>query len=358
MLPVMRPHLPTAERLLPYLRRIDEARIYSNFGPLYHEFSDRLGEYFGVGKDQIALVANGTLALQAAVETVGEIGDTWVMPSFTFVASGQAILAARRKIHFVDVNLDSWAIDPIPRPYARGTMVVAPFGSQPEIARWHPIEGPKVFDAASCFDACAGIGSVLDDRSMVMVSLHATKPLAAGEGAVLIGPADWIKRAARWANFGFAGTRIAAGPGMNAKMSEYHAAVGLASLDGWSSSRHSWQGSVRSAQQIANEVGLPLQPSMRDDFVTSTWNVLLPEEDVLDEFARGLERKGVATRSWWPSGVHTMSAFSNQTSDLLPNTDSLVSRAIGLPFSPEMTLTEFGAVHAALRSVAIPAASV
>jgi len=349
-IPVMRPQLPTADRLLPYLERIDQARTYSNFGPLYQEFSEKLAAYFGVESEQIALVANGTLALQAAVETIGEIGDTWVLPSFTFVASGQSVLAARRRIHFVDVEDDTWAVAPTQRPFARGHMVVAPFGSKPAVSAWAGISGPKIFDAASCFDACKGIGAELADDSMLMVSLHATKTLPAGEGAVLIGPPEWVKKSAHWANFGFAGSRFASGPGMNAKMSEYHAAVGLASLDSWPEDLLQWQRAMGLALAASAACGLEVQPSFRQGYVTSTWNVRLPQDADLGQVMKEMADRGVATRSWWPAGVNAMPAFGQHTVEALPMTEALVASTLGLPFGRGLGETDFFVIPEVLKA--------
>lgn len=347
-IPVMRPRLPTAEELLPYLRRIDESRIYSNFGPLYQEFSTRLAEYFGVEADQVAILANGTLALQAAVETVGDAGDVWVSPSWTFVATGQAIMSARRRIHFADVEESTWALPAQHRPFARGQIIVSPFGDRPHLEEWSSIDTYKIFDAASCFDACKGIGPELDDQSLLMVSLHATKPLAAGEGAVLIGPADWVNRAARWGNFGFSGSRVAAGPGMNAKISEYHCAIGLASLDRWPSNRILLAELNQTAADVTIGLGLIAQPAIRSGYVTTTWNVQFPSYVDVERVASELESAGIENRRWWPCGVDEMPAFSSATTDPLPKSRLLAEKVLGLPFGRHLLTSAFGQISAAL----------
>jgi len=346
---VMRPVLPSANKLHPYLTRIDDVGLYSNFGPLHANLTDRFAEYFNVDSQQVALIANGTLGLQAAVETVGEIGDTWVLPAWTFVASGQAVLAAGRRIHFADVERDTWELSPRDHHFARGHLVVAPFGSKPNLPAWSEIMGPKIFDAAAGFDACRGIGADIRDESMIMVSLHATKTLPAAEGAVLIGPADWIKRASQWANFGFAGSRFSSGPGMNAKMSEYHAAVGLASLDSWNDDRVAWERSRKLAVEIAQSLNLEVQPSFAQGFVTSTWNVHLPSSVGLTAVTQGLADEGIETRSWWPACVSDMSAFRMQTAEPLPNAEQLVDRVLGLPFSQCMESDDFQRIAVALE---------
>ena len=343
-LSVMRPFLPTAEELLPYLRRIDASGVYSNFGPLHSDFAERLADYFDVAYDQVALFGNGTLALQAAVATVGERGETWVAPSWTFVATGQAIQSAGRRVHFVDVERETWAITPRPHPFASGRVITAPFGARPAVEAWTEQSGIKVFDAASCFDSVAGLGPLLDDYSIVMVSLHATKTLGVGEGAVLFGPRDWIADARRWANFGFAGTRIAAGPGLNAKFSEYQAAVGLAALARWPHTRSMWLERMAAAVQLCNEAGIEVQPSFREGYVTPTWNVVLPENVELTAFDEAMRDAKLEVRRWWPAGVAEMPAFADCSRDILSETDRLANSVVGLPFGLHVSIIDLNEI--------------
>lgn len=348
---VMKPRLPAYEVLEHYLRRIDMVGTYSNFGPLYEEFRERLAVYFGVPADRVTLLANGTLALQSAIETVGSVGDTWVVPSWTFVATGQAVIAARRRIHFADVRRDTWAMPAEPRPFAKGQVIVAPFGARPAVEEWSGIDGHKIIDAASCFDACRGIGPTLDDHTMLMVSLHATKPLAAGEGAVLIGPPDWVERARVWGNFGFDGSRVANGPGLNAKMSEYHAAVGLCSLDHWATTRAQWQPVLGTARGIGERLGLEMQPSLHEGVMTTTWNVVVPDGVDLCLAEGVFEQRNVSTRRWWPTGVHEMPAFRNQSRDPLPVTESLRASVLGLPIGLHLSADDIRRVEQALETI-------
>lgn len=349
VIPAMRPLLPTAKALIPYLERIDERRVYSNFGPLYFELVERLSKYLDVGEDNVALFANGTLALQAAIETVGDQGDTWVVPSYTFVATAQAVHAARRKIHFADVAEESWALEGRERPFATGHVVVAPFGSRPPLSQWCDVSGWKVFDAASCFDSCHGIGSLLDEKSSLMISLHATKTLPAGEGALLVGPSEWIRQARSWGNFGFNGSRSASGPGLNAKLSEYHSAVGLASLDGWNQTRRHLAQRSEHARAICEGLDVVTQPSLGDGWVTTTWNIRLRKPD-LPAIERALAENGIQTRRWWPSGVHEMPLFRGCTKDLLPVTSQLANQVLGLPFAVDLSVAELNRISLALKN--------
>ncbi len=90
-------------------------------------------------------------------------------------------------------------------------------------------------------DAAAGFDTVVATGTPTLVSLHATKVLGAGEGGfVLCDNRDLVVDIRRRMNFGFRGSREAVVPAINAKLSEYHAAVGHASLDEWHSARAEW----------------------------------------------------------------------------------------------------------------------
>lgn len=173
-----------------------------------------------------------------------------------------------------------------------------------------------------------------------MISLHATKPLAAGEGAILLGDPDWIREVERWANFGFAGDRITRAAGMNGKLSEYHAAVALASLDRWEADRAQWQKTTRAVLDVSDRLGTRPQPALRDGWVTSTWICELPSEAVKVRLQRELAAAGIEFRDWWGAGIAAMPHFQSAPSDDLPVTADLAARTIGLPLFRDMETAE------------------
>src|SRR5262245_13242138 len=94
-LQVMRPRLPDAERILPYLRSIDEARVYSNYGPLSSALADRLCRALGVPDGSALCTSSGTAALVGAIlATAGRASTARplaMIPAFTFVATAAAV---------------------------------------------------------------------------------------------------------------------------------------------------------------------------------------------------------------------------------------------------------------------------
>src|SRR5438309_1034611 len=111
-IPIMRPKLPPAERVVPYLRRIDGARVYSNFGPLARALEERLAAHFGNASGTVTTVANATLGLALALLAQGaRRGTLCVMPAWTFVATAHAAMMAGLVPYFVDVDRSTWALD-------------------------------------------------------------------------------------------------------------------------------------------------------------------------------------------------------------------------------------------------------
>lgn len=337
-IPVMRPRLPSARILAPYLERIDSGRIYSNFGPLACTFEDRLSAHYALPADVVSTVANATLGLTLALAAQdARPGTLCLMPAWTFVASAHAAVMAGLTPYFVDVDVETWALDPeaIAAEIARApdvvgaVMPVAPFGRPIDIAAWdrfHSRTGlPVVIDAAAGFDALKP-GAV-----PAVVSLHATKILATGEGGFVVSTDAALKQEIRGrSNFGFAGTREATMPAANAKLSEYHAAVGLAALDAWDETRDQWltvARNYRRAVPASNQIGH--QPGNGTDWIATTWVIDFLEADRVEA---ALANAGIETRRWWGRGAHLHKATAKFPRTSLPNTDALARSTLGLPF--------------------------
>ncbi len=334
------PRLPAASDLKPYLDEIDAARRYSNAGPLLQRFEGRLADHFALPAGGVACVANGTLGLILALQAQAvEPGELCLMPSWTFAASAHAAFAAGLVPYFVDVDEKSWALTPsVARQALRGApahvgavLPVAPFGA--------PFDGPA-WDAFAdetgvkvVIDAAAGYDGSRPSHTPVVVSLHATKALAVGEGG-LVASADLrlIDIVRRLGNFGFGSIREAGMPAINAKMSEYTAAVGLAALDAWPEARACLAALTETYDgALAALPGVEPSPGFGAARVSSTCVVRLENLDT-GSVGQLLGAHGVESRRWWRDGCHAQPAFSLCPSAPLPVTQRLAESTIGLPF--------------------------
>ncbi len=367
-IPVARPRLPSAARILPYLREIDDAGFYSNHGPLTRRFQAGLAAHWDVQPAEVALLSSATSALTLALLGSGAApGGRCLMPSWTFAASAGAVRAAGLVPHFVDVRADTWAPDPdevqalAGQTGAAAILVVSPFGAPLDLPAWDRVQAaaglPLVIDGAAAFDTLRAGGPMVAGRCPVAVSLHATKVFGIGEGGALIcrDPA-WLERVRRLANFGFLGTRAAELPGVNAKLSEYAAAVGLAGLDTWRDTRARLAAAARCyARHLRGcETAPGFGPGSAGDWVSSTLNVLLPPGQAGDLGAQDLAKLGIATLRWWGPGCHAQPAYQHCPRQPLPITESLARRCTGLPFWQDLEGYEIGRVCAALAGDAPP----
>jgi len=341
--PVMRPQLPDAEAILPYLRQIDAARRYSNDGPLVRRLGSRIAAHFKVAEDEVALVANGTVGLTLGLRATGAVaGGRCLVPAWSFSATAHAILGAGLVPYFLDVEPSSWSLTPqiARQALADGVgdvaavMPVMPFGRPLDLAAWDAFSDetgiPVVVDAAAGFD------SLVPAYGPTVLSLHATKVFGIGEGGVVIcRDANYVGNFRRLANFGFTADRQSAVPATNAKMSEYAGAVGLARFDTWPIVRDASRAlAKRYIDAAANHAGVQFMPGF-GAWATSTCVAMLGERGA-DSVAQSLELGGIESRRWWGDGCHRQPAFADCQSGPLPVTDMLSAVALGLPFYPEL----------------------
>lgn len=369
-IPVARPALPPARALLPYLRQIDANAWYSNHGPLARAFQARLAAHWDVEAAEVALLCNATSALTVALLASGAPrGSRCLLPSWTFAATAGAVQAAGLVPHFVDVCPQRWTPAPetvrhlAAQPGVGAVIVVSPFGAPLGLSEWEDVQAatgvPVVIDAAAAFDTLRSGGPMRAGACPMVVSLHATKVFGVGEGgALLCRDAAIMEKVRRLAQFGFLGTREAVLPGINAKMSEYAAAVGLAGLDAWPEARARWAIAASSyARRLDGSGGLAFSPGFGAGWVASTLSVLCPGDAA--PAAAALAAAGIGTLRWWGDGCHAQPAFRECPAEPLPNTRDLARRTLGLPFFQALTERQVDAVYGALlrhvRPVPAPA---
>jgi dTDP-4-amino-4,6-dideoxygalactose transaminase len=353
--PAGRPRLPPRERLMPYLEQIDAQRLYSNFGPLLHLFQERLADHWRPAA--VAAVSNATtgltLALQAAVD--GRRGQV-AMPAWTHPASVCAVLAAGLTPCFIDVSRQSWTIE-IPalldllhhRPgQIAAVMAVAPFGTLADARPWDDITRstgiPVVIDGADSFD------NVRPGASPVVVSFHATKAFGIGEGgAVIACDTDLIARVRVLANFGFDEKRSIAVAGLNGKLNEYSAAIGLARLDDWPHDRDANLAVQHGfLNRLASLGTVSAFGAERGAMVRSTVPMTF-RQPIVGAMIEALARRGVEARQSWGKGCHRQEAFTAYSAAALADTDWLGERMVCLPFHQDMTEADVGTIVGRLQ---------
>jgi dTDP-4-amino-4,6-dideoxygalactose transaminase len=236
---VTRPSLPALEEFIPYLREIWDSKILTNSGPFHEKFEQKLCEFLGV--KQIALFANATIGLVTALQALRISGEVITTP-YSFVATAHSLLWNGIKPVFVDIdphtlNLDPGKIEGAITPHTTAIMPVHVYGHPCDVDRIQAIAdtyGLKIiYDAAHAFAVQCHCGSVLNHGDLSVLSFHATKTFTTFEGGAIVCPDEKSRQRINYLkNFGFADEVTVVAPGINGKMSEFNAALGLLQLKG------------------------------------------------------------------------------------------------------------------------------
>ena len=234
---VTRPSLPALEDFIPSLRAIWDSKILTNGGPFHEKFEEKLCEYLGV--KQIALFANATIGLVTALQALRITGEVITTP-YSFVATAHSLLWNGIKPVFVDIdphtlNLDPSKIEAAITPQTTAIMPVHVYGHPCDVDGIQAIAdtyGLKViYDAAHAFGVQCHCGSVLQHGDLSVLSFHATKVFTTFEGGAIVCPDEKSRQRINYLkNFGFADEVTVVAPGINGKMSEFNAALGLLQL--------------------------------------------------------------------------------------------------------------------------------
>jgi dTDP-4-amino-4,6-dideoxygalactose transaminase len=231
---VARPALPPLEEFHRGLEGIWDRAWLTNDGPLVAQFRDLLLRFCGV--EHASLFANGTLGLQIALQGMGITGDVITTP-YTFVATTHALFWNRLRPVFVDIEPTYYSIDPdcieaAITPWTSAILAVHVYG-QPcrlnelqRVARKHGLK--LLYDAAHAFGVRVNGKPIGTFGDLSMFSFHATKVFHSIEGGMLtFREAELQRRLDYLKNFGFESETEVVMPGTNAKMSEFHALMGI-----------------------------------------------------------------------------------------------------------------------------------
>jgi len=235
---VTKPCLPPLDKFNIYLKQIWQTKILTNNGPLALELEAQLCKYLDV--DYISIYSNATLALLAALKSLDLTGEVITTP-FSFVATSHALLWNFLEPIFVDIESSTLNIDPLKieqaiTPRTSAILAVHCYGNPcltdavQAIADKHNLK--VIYDAAHAFGVRCNEGNLLLAGDMSVLSFHATKVFHTFEGgAVVCKNLEDKKRLDRIKNFGILNEFSVVELGLNSKMNEMQAAIGILQLE-------------------------------------------------------------------------------------------------------------------------------
>lgn len=348
MIPVVKPYLPNREKLNKYIDGIYERAWLTNNGPLVQELTARLEEYLGV--ENLLLVANGTLALQIAYRALGISGNEHseqpeaITTPFTFIATASSLKWDGVQPVFADIDPDTWCINPenIEQVITSKTRAIVPvhvFGNAcdveaiDEIASRHGLK--VIYDASHAFAVKYKGKSLLKYGDAATLSFHATKLFHTGEGgAIIFKRREDLERAKKMINFGITGPESIEELGINAKMNELQAAMGLAMLTHLNdilemrSERAAWY-SENLDSSVTRQLGRV------DKNNNAYYPILLDSEEKTVQALESLKEHDVSCRRYFYPSLESLSFLSGETGGMTKSED-ISKRILSLPIYPEL----------------------
>ena len=235
---VTQPILPPLEKYMEGLAEVWESKLLTNGGPKHAALEERLGKFFD--NSNISLFTNGTIALVTACQAFrlqGEVITTpFTFPATPHVLSWNGITPVFADIDPVSMNLDPGNIEPLITNRTSAILAVHVFGTPCDVVGIQAIadrHGLRVlYDGAHAFGTRLNGESITSFGDATMLSFHATKLFHTAEGgALVVRDAEVKKRTDFLKNFGIKDEFTVLMPGINGKMSELNAALGLLTLD-------------------------------------------------------------------------------------------------------------------------------
>jgi dTDP-4-amino-4,6-dideoxygalactose transaminase len=234
---VTQPDLPPLADFLPYLEQIWDSKVLTNGGPFHRRLEAALCERLGV--QHVALMTNATIGLVTALQSLRITGEVITTP-YSFVATAHSLLWNGIKPVFVDIdpvtlNLDPHRIEAAITPHTTAILPVHCYGNPCDTEAIQRIADQYnlkvIYDAAHAFGVSRHGHGVLGHGDLSVLSFHATKVFNTFEGGAIVCPdARSKQRIDHLKNFGFVNEVTVVAPGINGKMSEFNAALGLLQL--------------------------------------------------------------------------------------------------------------------------------
>jgi dTDP-4-amino-4,6-dideoxygalactose transaminase len=356
---VGRPNVPDKQAVLARIGEALDRKWLTNDGPLVRELEKRLADYLKV--PHCVAMANGTVALEVLARALNLSGEV-VVPAFTFIATPHALAWMNIEPVFCDVDPVTHCIDVISAESAistRTTAIVAVhlWGTACDVAALDAFANrnklPLIYDAAHAMGATVQSTRVGNFGTAEVFSFHATKFFNTFEGgAVTTSDADLAARLRLLRNFGFAGYDEVVALGTNAKLSEAHAAMGLAMIERvdqlMDRNAATW---ARYSDALRGDAALRLL-GPRDGYGSNYQYVVCEVTDqaplTRDQLLNVLWQENVRARRYFFPGCHLTPPYILRQQPALPVTEKLAERVLVLPAGAGITEKEIDDVLALL----------
>lgn len=356
MIPVTKPYLPNREKLNQYIDGIYERNWLTNNGPLVQQLTERLEKYLGI--KNLLLVSNGTLALQVAYHALGitnsdkSSSSEAITTPFTFIATASSLKWEGIEPVFSDIDANTWCLDPTKieeniTPNTKAIVPVHVFGNACDIEAIDIIAQKYnlkvIYDAAHAFGVTFKGKSLLSYGDAATLSFHATKLFHSIEGgAIVFKNKTDLERAKLIINFGISGPDNIDTLGINAKMNEFQAAMGLCVLDEFESNITS-RAEVWNTYAKALDSHYQLQKIHLDtQYNYAYFPIVFETAEEATQVLNGLKKNDVIARRYFCPSLDTIDYF--QLKNYQPISEDIASRILCLPLYAGLSIEDLGKI--------------
>ncbi len=347
MINVTKTYLPDKSKFKGYVDRIYESGWLTNNGQFVQELEKRLAVYLGV--ENLMVTANGTIALQIAFRALGMKGKVITTP-FTFVATSSSLVWEGLIPVFADIDSGTFNItaESIHNKITDETKAILPvhvFGNPceaDEIEKLAQKHGLKLlFDAAHAFGVNYKNTSVLNYGDASILSFHSTKIFHTIEGgAIIFKEKKDLDIARRMINFGITGYDQVEGLGINGKMNEFQAAMGLCVLDDIDELlRRRMAVYMRYSEAFSGISGLKLQKIDPHAAYNYAYFPMVFDSEITREKIYGLLKKNdIFPRRYFSPSLDTLDYLGYK--EKMPVSDQISKRILCLPLYESLTAVQ------------------
>lgn len=361
-LEIVRPSLPALETFADRFARGLALGQVTNHGPAAAEFEARLSEWCGA---PAIACCNGQTALLLMLRAAGIRDGEVIVPAYTFSATAHAVSWVGARPVFADIR--DMVIDPVDAerritPRTRAILAADTYGlacdydALEALGRRHGIK--ILIDSAPAFGTRAAgrpIGARGDAQAF---SFHATKPFTTMEGGCIVSrDAELIGRAAALRNFGqVRGGSDCDEPGLNAKMMEVCALIGLEQLRRFEAvTAHRVRCARRLRDGLSGIAGLEMPPWPADQEPVWLYFPVVVDAAAFgmsrDVLAEALALENIRVRKYFDIPCHRLAAYAGDGSLRLPETERVADGVLALPVYNDMSDAECDGIVAALRGI-------
>ncbi len=335
MIPIAKPLVGDEE--LGKIKEVFDSGILAK-GDFVYEFEKKFADYMGV-KHAIA-TSNGTAALMSVANSLIKEGDEVIMPSFSFVASATSVVFRKGKPVFVDINPDTFNLDPgkIEEAVTDRTKAIMPvhlFGQPCEMEKI--MEIAEKHDLLVIEDACQSHGAEYKGRKagsfgIGCFSFYSTKNMTTGEGGIVTtNDSKLAEEVSLFINHGMKERYRHIKLGYNFRMTNIQAAIGLAQmekLDRFNKKR------VENARFYDKELKDTVSIPRVADNCKHVYHQYTIKADRRDELKAYMAKKGICTEIYYPIPIHRQQIFDLDLR--LPETENACKSVLSIPVHPSL----------------------